>query len=278
MALVKSKVTTPTFVIAIPSYKRAVTLRNKTLAMLYNKGVPASIINVFVASEDEKVIYQDVLIPHTYGKIIVGVPGMRAIRNFITEYFSIGAQIMNIDDDVSDVKELCEDGSITPVKYLMPLFTNCFRITNETGHRLFGFYPVSNGFFMNPRIACKLNYIIGSMWGIINPGIEKLKVTMDDKEDVQRSIIMYILDGGVLRFEQITPVSAYYKEPGGMQVERTKERIHKSAEAIVNSYTGLAKINLRKKSGYSEVRLRDSRADKTYGFDALCKFEVVKVC
>jgi len=41
------------FVIAIPSYKRAETLRDKSLAMLEAKRVPASIIHVFVATEEE---------------------------------------------------------------------------------------------------------------------------------------------------------------------------------------------------------------------------------
>ena len=49
------------FVIAIPSYKRAETLRDKSLAMLEAKRVPASIVHVFVATEEEKRIYANTL-------------------------------------------------------------------------------------------------------------------------------------------------------------------------------------------------------------------------
>jgi hypothetical protein len=125
---------------------------------------------------------------------------------------------------------------------------------------------------MKDRVTEDLRYIIGSMWGIINPGIDALKVTLDDKEDVQRSIIMYVLDGGVLRFEQYTPVTAYYKEPGGMQEERTKHRVDVSARALVDAYPGLATLNMTKKSGLTEVRLRDKRETPTFGLDVLRSF------
>ena len=263
----------PDFVIAIPSYKRAETLRDKTLAMLEEKRVPASIIHVFVATEEEKRIYGDTLKKGSYGKLIVARPGMGAVRNFITEHFPKGKKIMNIDDDIKDFMELGSDGKLKPVSSLMPIFREGFQKAVGTGFHLFGYYPVANGFFMKDRVTEDLRYIIGSMWGIINPGIDALKVTLDDKEDVQRSIIMYVLNGGVLRFEQYTPVTAYYKEPGGMQEERTKNRVDVSARALVNAYPGLATLNLTKKSGLTEVRLRDKRESPKFGLDVLRSFK-----
>jgi hypothetical protein len=260
------------FVIAIPSYKRAETLRDKSLAMLEAKRVPASIVHVFVATEEEKRIYANTLKSGTYGKLIVAEPGMGAVRNFITEYFPKGKKIMNIDDDIKDFMELGSDGKLKPVTSLMPVFREGFQKAASSGFRLFGYYPVANGFFMKDRVTEDLRYIIGSMWGIINPGIDALKVTLDDKEDVQRSIIMYVLDGGVLRFEQYTPVTAYYKEPGGMQEERTKHRVDVSARALVDAYPGLATLNMTKKSGLTEVRLRDKRETPTFGLDVLRSF------
>lgn len=260
------------FVIAIPSYKRAETLRDKTLAMLASKHVPASIIHVFVATEEEKRIYGDTLKKGSYGQLIVAEPGMGAVRNFITAHFPKGKKIMNIDDDIKDFMELGSDGKLKPVSSLMSIFKKGFQTAETKGFRLFGYYPVANGFFMKDRVTEDLRYVIGSMWGIINPGIDALKVTLDDKEDVQRSIIMYVLDGGVLRFEQYTPVTAYYKEPGGMQEERTKNRVDKSARALVEAYPGLATLNLSKKSGMTEVRLRDKREDATFGLETLKSF------
>ena len=266
------KILSGSYVIAIPSYKRAETLRDKSLAMLADAGISASIIHVFVATEAEKETYRSVLKPGTYGKLVVAEPGMGAVRNFITRYFPIGKKVMNIDDDIKEFKVLF-NGGLKPTRNLDKIFRDGFAMAAKTGFRLFGFYPVANGFFMHDRITQDLRYIIGSAWGIINPGIDVLKVTLDDKEDVQRSIIMYLVDGGVLRFETIAPVTAYYKEPGGMQEERTKNRVDKSAHAMVNAYPGLAKINLSKKSGFAEVRLRDQRDEKTFGLDVLKTFK-----
>ena len=58
-----------------------------------------------------------------------------------------------------------------------------------------------------------------------------------------------------------------------MQEDRTKNRVDKSAHAMVNAYPGLAKINLSKKSGFAEVRLRDQRDEKTFGLDVLKTFK-----
>lgn len=268
------KICHSSYIIAIPSYKRAETLRDKSLAMLADNRIPASIIHVFVASEAEKDEYKNTLKPGTYGKLIVGEPGMGAIRNFITAYFPVGTKIMNIDDDIKEFKKLdTHTGKLVPIKNLDKIFCEGFEKAVKTRFRLFGFYPVANGFFMKDRVTEDLRYIIGSAWGIINPGIDALKVTIDDKEDVQRSVIMYLLDGGVLRFETITPITAYYKEPGGMQEERTKNRVDKSATAMVEAYPGLTTLNLTKKSGFAEVRLRDKRDEKTFGLDVLQSFK-----
>jgi hypothetical protein len=46
-----------------------------------------------------------------------------------------------------------------------------------------------------------------------------------------------------------------------MQVERTKQRIHDSAVYLTEQYRNLCSLNTSKKSGYTEIRLRDRRPD-----------------
>jgi len=65
----------------------------------------------------------------------------------------------------------------------------------------------------------------------------------------------------VVRLNMYAPVSAYYKEEGGMQEDRTKERVEKSARWIVKEYPEFAVLNAAKKSGYMEVKLKDLRKD-----------------
>lgn len=248
------------YVIAIPSYKRPETLKNKTLALLERNNIPKSKINIFVSDEEQHALY----VAANPGYIfIIGVPGMGAIRNFITAYYPVGAWIVNIDDDISDFKVLT-DGKLVPVTDIHTVFNEGFLECLLHNCRLYGFYPVANGFFMKQKSRYDLRYVIGSVWGIINPGTI-LTVTLDDKEDVQRSLIMYLLDGAILRYEHYAPVTAYYKEKGGMMEKRTIERIDQSAKAIVAAYPDLAKLKTTKKSGFTEVTLHDKRKIKTYG-------------
>lgn len=47
-----------------------------------------------------------------------------------------------------------------------------------------------------------------------------------------------------------------------MQVERTKKRIHDSAVYLTKKYPNLCTLNTGKKSGFTEVRLKDKRETK----------------
>ena len=75
------------FVIAIPSYQRPKKLRDQTLAFLTKEEFLPDQIWIFVASQEEKNSYQEVLTPGTFREIIVGVHGLSQQRNFITKFF-----------------------------------------------------------------------------------------------------------------------------------------------------------------------------------------------
>jgi hypothetical protein len=256
------------WIIAIPSYRRAETLRDKTLQTLKGYNIPRQKIHVFVANAEEAATYKATLDATTYGHIHIAEPGMAAVRNYITRFFPVGKAIFNMDDDIRGFIEYSEGSrrNERPMRDLAAAITEGFRVARRTGFRLFGFYPVANGYFMKEGYTTDLRYIIGAVWGIINPG-KILTVTIDDKEDYLRSVIMYLLDGGVIRFNHFAPQTAYYKEPGGMQETRTMRRIETSAKAMVEAFPDLVKINLTKKSGMPEVRLRDQRPEeeRTFG-------------
>ena len=119
--------------------------------------------------------------------------------------------------------------------------------------------PTTNN--INDYVQTKLCYNIGFMTGVINNKKAEVR-TIDDKEDYERSIKYYLKDGGLLRFNNITAKTKCYKEPGGMQVERTKKRIHDSAVYLTKVYPELCSLNTSKKSGFTEIRLRDKRPNK----------------
>jgi hypothetical protein len=266
------------WVIAIPSYKRAETLRDKTLKVLSDYHIPVNRIHVFVANKEEYQRYKEVLDPKTYGHIRIAKPGMAAVRNYITsKAFPIGKPIFNMDDDIRGFVEYSSSAARNekPLRSLTDLINKGFAEARKTGFRLFGTYPIPNGFFMKPTVTTDLRYLPGGAWGIINPG-PILTLTLDDKEDYLRTIMMYILDGGVIKFNGIAPLTVGYQGDGGMQEERTITRIDRSARAMVEAFPDLVKLNMTKKSGKPEVRLRDSRPEeeREFGEAALLHYKL----
>ena len=246
------------FVIAIPTYKRYEKLKTHTLSLL--KRIHLDMKNkvyIFVADEDEKNKYLEVLEGVDYFKIVVGEKGMKNIRNFICNYFDEDTNIFFMDDDLNDVMVGYKNVDMEFTS-LTQLIQNGFNECKKKGLNLFGFYPVYNKYFMKNNITYDLRYIIGSCYGIRN---KKIMVNTDDKEDFERSIQYYIRDGGVIRFNFISFKTNYYTNKGGMQVERTSQSIKEGAEYIYNKYPDLCKI-IVKKNGKHEIRL--NYRDKVY--------------
>lgn len=237
-----------TWRIAIPSYKRPVQLRDATLALLQKHGIPAERIDVFVADAAEEWEYATTLTNGTYGRLIIAVPGMGAVRNFMTDYYEDGQPILFIDDDITDFLTLT-DASLNLSVFIDQGFTECV----ERGLRLWGIYPVANRYFMRGGMTDGLTYIVGCFYGCINN--RSIHVSLDDKEDFERTMLYFLADGGVLRYRWIAPLTRYYKNPGGMATTRTKQRILDSAQQLADEYPDLCRLNLKKKSGHAEVRL-----------------------
>ena len=284
------------YVIAIPSYKRVKTLNDKTLTLLKNYKISPSKIVVFVATKQEQKDYAEGLQKY-YGKIVVGKPGIKNIRNFMPKYFPTGKRIFYMDDDcyslhecvlksktnLSKSKRAESNHKLVPLKNLDEFIKTGFHELSLTGMNLFGLYPVDNAFFMKPtdnrkktHISNKLCYIIGYCAGAVNTHICEVR-TVDDKEDFERSIKYYLHDGGVLRYNNITAKTRCYKEPGGMQEERTKVRVKRSAVYLSKKYPDLTTYTEKKSWGYAEVILKDKRGTKKFGKKVLQEYEKVSI-
>jgi hypothetical protein len=263
------------YVVAIPSYKRPETLRDKTLKVLQRYKIDPKKIHIFVADEEQKEIYRDVLPKNSYKELIVGEPGIKNIRNFMPKYFKEGQYIFYMDDDIYKIYDTYSTNNSKnketfkqkELKSLKDLINKAFKLCETSKITNWGVYPVNNPYFMKARtndirdyVSTNLCYIIGFLTGVINNHKAEIR-TIDDKEDYERSIKYYLKDGGLLRFNNVTCYTKCYKEPGGMQVERTKKRIHDSAVYLTKQYPKLCKLNTSKKSGFTEIRLRDARKD-----------------
>jgi hypothetical protein len=275
------------YVIAIPSYQRAELLKLKTLTVLQKYKIPRNRIYVFLADQDELNNYTKVIPRDMYGKFIVGVKGLKNQRNFISNYFTEGQEIINLDDDIygfntmaykSKKKTLSSTRLISIKKtkkndkfnaYLKPLndldtfFQNSFKLLKEQKLFLWGIYPINNAYFMFTKTTNDLRLIVGPCWGNINRHDTDLSLTIDEKEDVERTLQYYVKDGGVLRFNNISVQTNYYTTKGGMQSlgrDRKKDALE-SAHYLNKKYPDLTKLFLSKKSGYAEVKLKDKKSN-----------------
>jgi hypothetical protein len=267
------KVKSVDYVIAIPSYKRAETLKEKSLKVLKEYGIPAKKIHIFVADEEQHKLYKETLEPGTYGKIITAIKGIGPVRNFIFDYFPVGKPVVSMDDDIKgflefDASEKRHEKKLVSLERVIQRgFSEC----KKAGCRLWGVYPVPNGFFMRDKVSTDLKYIIACFEGFFNPGTKGpkgIKINkMGHKDDYESSILFYKADGAVVRLNFIAPKTAYYTEEGGLQEYKGKgqirspEGILEGAKWIVKTYPDFATLNLSKASGRAEVKLKDKRLD-----------------
>jgi hypothetical protein len=61
----------------------------------------------------------------------------------------------------------------------------------------------------------------------------------------------------VVRLDDITVKSNYYKEEGGLQEIRTEQYIHDSIKKIASMFPQYCKMYIRKTTGHAELRLGD---------------------
>lgn len=253
-------------VYAIPSRARAHVLVEKTLPLLRRLGVPELSTNVYVAAAEEAE-YRATLRNAGFGAIVCrGEEGMNAQRHAIHKDPDLsGRFVIQLDDDLRDLVIRRDERTLEPIDADgWAELVAAGEVELDAGARLWGVYPVPNAYFMKPRVRRDLCYIGGGLFGYVSrPARAWWAVTLDDKEDFERSIRAYIA-GGVARFDYVSWRTTGYAGAGGMQTDgqRTDERIRRSAESLARRYPDLCSLNLTKKSGKAELRLRDRRCQR----------------
>jgi hypothetical protein len=232
------------FVIAIPSYNRALKLRQQTLQYLADQGIPAAMITVFVASQAEKTIYQHHLQIGTYGDIVIGVLGLDKQRDFIQDYYPENTWILQMDDDIKSIKFLNQ-------RSLISLCHRMFQITTEQEAGLWSIYPVNNLFYCQERVVVGKIFCVGCFFGIINK--KDLKTLNACGEDKWRSLTCYIRDGATVRYDGACP-NTVYNAKGGLFEHRNLHRTQEILE-VVKEFPDLCTVKYRK-NGTAEVYWR----------------------
>lgn len=244
------------YVVAIPSYKRAKLLQEKTLTMLQAGGVPASCIHIFVANKDEQKEYKETIPSSMYGKIIIGKPGITPQRRYIVKYFPQGTHVVSIDDDVASMHQRVDASKLRPLTDVHGFFEQAFKECVKEGLYLWGIYPVLNAFYMKSGVSTNLKFVLATMYGFINRHSKDIMPTLGEKEDYEMSILYYLKDGGVVRFNEVGIKTKFHNPNGGLGHVKDRFEINqKSAEALKAKYPDFGHI-WHRKSGMAEFRLQ----------------------
>jgi hypothetical protein len=268
------------YIIAIPSYKRPDIIQTHTLAILNKHNIKSSHITIFVANQEESDIYKKDIPPSMYNNIVIGVLGLKNQRNFINEYYPEGAHIVEMDDDIKTIMQLVvkqksissrsgsarsdssrtskkTEKTVKPIEDLDAFIRRAFEMCIESNIFLWGVYPLINPHFMTYKVTTDLRFIVGPMWGMINRHRQDLKLTVDEKENSERTLQFWVADGAVLRFNNVGIETKYYKNQGGMQAEGKDRKVEalKSVYYLHNLYPTLTKVSLSKKSGMPEIKM-----------------------
>lgn len=238
--------------IAIPTYNRSDIIERKTLTTLLNGGISPSQIYIFVANADEKKKYE--LVPsHLYHSIVIGKLGIANQRIFIKHYFKEGSYVVSIDDDIEGLFKLTGE-KLTSIKNIKQFFDHAFETLKKENKYMWGIYPVRNPFFMKKKIFYGLSFIIGALHGYIVRYDKSLEPSTksEGKEDYEQSILYYLKDGGMIRFNDIA-IKTKFLAKGGLGEDRF-ERNKKSAKYLKQKYPELVTI-FHRKNGMTEVKL-----------------------
>ena len=158
--------------------------------------------------------------------------------------------------DAIDVEELefLKGEKLVRLKDINNFFINAYKLMKKEQLFIWGIYPVRNPFFMYNELTFDLRFIIGVTFGFIVRHDKKLKMSTnaETKEDYEQTILYYKMDGGVIRFNNIT-AKTKFNSPGGLGTDRF-ERNNKAAEYLVKKYPDIVTRKYRK-DGTPEVKL-----------------------
>lgn len=238
------------YVIAIPSYRRQEILIKQTLSTLTKLETDPERIHIFVADNEEKETYDNLI--HGY-KIITGIKGISNQRAFYHSYFPEGTPIISIDDDIAAIMQKIDD-KIEPTTLTMNQIAALgFGICERENARMWGINPVANGFFMKDQINVGLRFICANFMGSYagDPVYAEEHHPMSSADDHYATLRSYKRYGNVVRIEYLCPKTKYWANGGIDQAlkEQGKTRAEHHArelKRVASLYPNLATPTQRK--------------------------------
>jgi len=196
--------------IVIPSYNRFSTILGRTLKFLLSHNIDMNKVHIFAhpfSYDEYKVIEEKI----EGVKVIESKGGIMNSRNYITEYFDEGTNIVSIDDDVDELIDL---NTNQPIQNLDGFIKESF---NMCGNGIFGVCALTNKFYSNMKDKFGLQSIVATFCGFVN--YKSIVLTLDVCEDHERVIKYYQSNKTVLKRSWVGIKTKYWTNKGGIQTE-----------------------------------------------------------
>jgi len=259
----RKNIPTKSYVVAIPSYDRPTSIVQKSLKTLSDGGIPKNLVHIFVANKTQEKCYRDAVPKDMYGKIVVGKIGITEQRKFIIKHYPKNQMIVSIDDDIEGLFRKKNDKELVQITDIHAFFCDAFIMLKKEKLYIWGVYPVRNPFFMKKTTTTDLKFIVGELYGFINRKMKSIMPSskIKEKEDCEQSILYFIKDGGVVRFNDVA-IKAKKHAPGGLGVtEGRLEANSVAADYLKTTYPGYVSI-FHRANGMTEVRLARIKRDE----------------
>jgi hypothetical protein len=230
------------FQIAIPTFNRSIEIKRKTLRLLNSYNIPKEQITLFVANQDQYELYK-----HLNYKTVIGKLGITNQRIFISQYYPEGTHLLCLDDDIEQISTLSKEDKIIPLPDLSKFVTDAFETIIREKIHLWGVYPVHNCFYMSHTVKTGLLFCIGCMFGIIVRHDKSLlpNPISEGKEDYEQSILYFLKDKAVLRFNDIS-IKTKFKAIGGLGTENRTMMNLIAKKYLLETYPYFVKSNKNK--------------------------------
>jgi len=227
--------------VCIPSYNRPDVLKRKTLAFLQKSGYPSQLIFVFVVS-DEFEKYSQTIPGYN---LVVGLPGLKAQRKYISNWLSEDEIYIGLDDDVDGIKTLGKS-------FLDIVRDACERLETRN-YGLFGILPNSDARRFKDSTTTHLSFILGAFFVCRNHHSIHLRGSCLT-DDYERSILYFIKYGAICRYRGAGVQTKYAGTSGGGNRKDFIERKTQSVIHLIKTFPDYC--SYRNKKGEPDILLK----------------------
>jgi hypothetical protein len=207
------------FVVAVRTYKRYDTFLKRTYRTLEENNL-LDRLYIFVASEEERVLYETALEGKTYQELIVAELGAGKAINYAMKYFPEGKPIVFLDDDLYRFFNFDSAGKYNKrATNLKEYILAGFRITDHLGTNGFSFSFIGNKLHLKgkPFAEFRTFFLPGNCFALRNDHSLVITETDGHLDDAVRNLRLLERYRGILIFWWGGFETYYGTEPGGLQ-------------------------------------------------------------